>query len=138
MPAEENKDVVRRFIKEVLSAGELDRIDDLLAPSYVNRAFDADLPAFKAMLADLTAALPKRRYDIEELIAEGDAVVARFAGEMTDQSGTPISLRGLTYYRVADGKIIEDDPFSTPELSQAIGALIAAASDEGEHDHVQR
>lgn len=128
MPAEENKDVVRRFIKEVLAAGELDRIDDLLAPSYMNRAFDADLPALKAMLAGLTAALPERHYDIEELIAEGDAVVARFTGEMTDQAGNPISLRGLTYYRVADGKIVEDDPFTTPDLSQAIGPLIAAAS----------
>lgn len=126
--AQENKDVVRRFIKEVLTAGELDRIDDLLAPDYVNRAFDADLTAFKGMLAALTAALPERRYDIEELIAEGDAVVARFSSEMTDQAGRPISLRGLSYYRLADRKIIEDDPFTTPELAQQIGALVAPAS----------
>ncbi len=125
---EGNKDVVRRFIKEVLDAGELDRIDDLLAPDYVNRAFDADLTAFKAMLAALTTALPERRYDIEELIAEGDAVVARFAGEMSDQAGTQISLRGLTYYRLADGRIVEDDPFSTPDLAEQIGSLVAPAS----------
>jgi predicted ester cyclase len=124
MAADQNKDVVRRFIREVLGAGQLDRVDELLAPTYVNRAFGADLPTFKTMLAALTAALPERRYDIEELVAEGDAVVARFAGEMRDQSGKTISVRGLTYYRLADGKIVEDDPFTTPELTQVLGPLI--------------
>jgi predicted SnoaL-like aldol condensation-catalyzing enzyme len=127
MAADQNKDVVRRFIREVLSAGQLDRVDVLLAPSYVNRAFGTDLPAFKAMLAALTAALPERRFDVEELIAEGDAVVARYASEFRDPAGTTISVRGLTYYRLADGRIIEDDPFTTPELTQALGPLIAPA-----------
>jgi predicted SnoaL-like aldol condensation-catalyzing enzyme len=126
--AEQNKDVVRRFIREVLSDGQLDRVDELLAPSYVNRAFGADLPAFKQMLAALTAALPERRYDIEELVAEGDAVVARFAGEMRDATGTTISVRGLTYYRLADGRIVEDDPFATPDLAQVLGPLLASTS----------
>jgi predicted SnoaL-like aldol condensation-catalyzing enzyme len=123
--ADQNKDVVRRFIREVLSDGQLDRVDELLAPSYVNRAFGADLPTFKTMLAALVAALPERRYDIEELVAEGDAVVARFAGEMRDATGKTISVRGLTYYRLADSKIVEDDPFSTPDLAQALGPLLA-------------
>lgn len=129
MTADQNKDVIRRFIKEVLTAGDLDRIDDLLAPNYVNRAFDADLATFKAMLADLAAAVPQRHYDVEELVAEGDAVVARFTGEMTDVTGRTVALRGLTYYRLADGKIVEDDPFSTPDLAQELGALLAASSD---------
>jgi predicted SnoaL-like aldol condensation-catalyzing enzyme len=127
MAADQNKDVVRRFIREVLSEGQLDRVDELLAPGYVNRAFGTDLPAFKQMLAALTAALPERRFDVEELVAEGDAVVARYASEFRDPAGTTISVRGLTYYRLADGRIVEDDPFTTPELVQALGPLIAPA-----------
>ncbi len=127
MAADQNKDVVRRFITEVLSDGQLDRIDELLAPTYVNRAFGADLPAFKEMLAGLAAALPERRFDVEELIAEADAVVARFTFETRDPGGRTISVRGLTYYRLADGKIVEDDPITTPELTQALGPLIAPA-----------
>jgi predicted SnoaL-like aldol condensation-catalyzing enzyme len=65
MASDQNKDVVRRFIREALSAGQLDRVDELLAPSYVNRAFGTDLPACKEMLAALTAALPERRFDVE-------------------------------------------------------------------------
>jgi predicted ester cyclase len=127
MAADQNKDVVRRFITEVLSDGQLDRIDELLAPTYVNRAFGADLPAFKEVLAGLAAALPERRFDVEELIAEADAVVARFTFETRDPGGRTISVRGLTYYRLADGKIVEDDPITTPELTQALGPLIAPA-----------
>ncbi len=127
MPADHNKDVVRRFITEVLSGGRLDRVDELLAPNYVNRAFGADLPAFKEMLAGLVAALPERRFDVEELIAEADAVVARFTLELRTPSGETISVRGLSYYRLADGKIVEDDPITTPELTQVLGPLIAPA-----------
>jgi predicted SnoaL-like aldol condensation-catalyzing enzyme len=128
MAADLNKDVVRRFITEVLSGGQLDRVDELLAPNYVNRAFGVDLPAFKGMLPGLAAALPERRFDIEELIAEGDAVVARYTGEMRDQSGKTISVRGLTYYRLADGKIVEDDPLTTPELTRELAPLLAPAT----------
>ena len=128
MATDRNKDVVRRFITEVLSGGRLDRVDELLAPNYMNRAFDADLPAFKEMLAGLAAALPERRFDVEELIAEADAVVARFTLEMRDPGGKTISVRGLTYYRLTDGKIVEDDPITTPELTQALSPLIAPAT----------
>jgi hypothetical protein len=56
--ATDNKDVVQRFVKEVLADGQLDRIDELVAPGYVNRAFGVGLEAFKGMLAGLSAALP--------------------------------------------------------------------------------
>ena len=42
----------------------------------------------------------------------------------TDQ----ISVRGLTYYRLADGKIVEDDPLTTPELARELAPLLAPAS----------
>ena len=128
MAAEHNKDVVRQFITEVLGGGRLERVDELLAPNYVNRAFGVDLPAFKEMLAGLVAALPERHFDVEELIAEADAVVSRFTLEMRDAGGKTVSVRGLTYYRLADGKIVEDDPITTPELTSALGPLMAPAT----------
>ena len=126
MATNNNKDVVQRFVKEVLAGGQLDRIDELVAPGYVNRAFGAGLEAFKGMLAGLSAALPDRRFDIEDLVADGDAVVIRFTSEMRDGNGKTISLRGLTFYRLADGKIVEDDPITTPDLAQELGALLGS------------
>jgi predicted SnoaL-like aldol condensation-catalyzing enzyme len=126
MAMDHNKDVVRRFINEVLIGGQLDRIDEVLAPDYVNRAFGIDLAGFKGMLPGLMAALPERKFDIEELIAEGDAVVARYTNEMRDANGTTISVRGLTYYRLSEGRIVEDDPITSPDLAAALGGLLAA------------
>ncbi|MGZ4149347.1 MAG: ester cyclase [Actinomycetota bacterium] len=83
-----------------------------------------DLTAFKAMLTGLAAALPTRRFDIENVVAEGDAVVVRYSSEMADATGKAISTRGVTYYRLADGKIVEDDPITTPDLMQLLGDLM--------------
>jgi predicted ester cyclase len=123
MSIDQNKAVVRRFIAEFLAGGNLAAIDEVLGPSYVNRALGADLEAFKGFLPAITA-LPVRRFDIEDLVAEGDAVVARFTMAMGNAAGETVSARGLTYYRLADGKIVEDDPITTPDLVQELGKLL--------------
>ena len=60
--------------------------------------------------------------EINDLVAEGDAVVARFTMEVALPSGEDVTARGLTYYRLADGKIVEDDPITTPDLTQLFAA----------------
>lgn len=126
MSTDQNKAVVRRFITEVLAGGNVELIDELLAPNYTNPTMGTDRSAFKAMLTGMAAAIPERRFDLLDLVAEGDAVVARFAWEMTGTNGEKISVRGLTYYRLADGKIVEDEPMSNPDLVQALGSLMPA------------
>jgi len=128
---DENKAVVRRFMTEVLAGGNVDLVDELLAPNYQNRAMGTDLTAFKAMLTGLAAALPERRFDVEDLVAEGNAVVARYTSEMTDSTGKSISVRGMTYYGLSDGRIVEDDPITTPDLMQALGDLTGGSGPVG-------
>jgi predicted ester cyclase len=81
-----------------------------------------DRAGFKAMLPAMGAAIPERRIEIENLVAEGDAVVARFTCAMTLATGEKITARGLTYYGLANGSIVEDDPITTPDLMKVIGA----------------
>lgn len=125
MSTEENKAVVRRFITEVLEGGDLDTIDDVLAPDYVNTAMGVtDLAGFKAMWPAMGAVIPSMRLAIVDLVAEGDAVVARVTTEITLVNGKTIDGRGLTYYRLANGKIVETDPFEKPDLTQELAALM--------------
>ena len=106
----------------------------MLAPNYVNRMTGADLAAFKGMLTGMKSALTDVRYEIDDLVAEGDAVVARWRMEATHTgslmgetpTGKKISGRGLTYYRLKNGQIVEDDPISTPDLLQELGIQIPA------------
>lgn len=125
MSIEQNKAVVRRFITEILAGGNLDLVDELLAPNYMNRATGTDRAATKGVFATLRAGLPGLQFQIENLVAEGDAVVARFIMEFT-KSGQKASARGLTYYSLANGKIVEDDPITTPDLMQLLGMQMPA------------
>jgi predicted ester cyclase len=134
MSTEQNKAVVRRFMTEVLSGRNVDLADELLAPNYVNRMTGADRAAFKGFLTGMKSALTDLRFDIADLVAEGDSVVARWKMEAThtgslmgeSPSGKKISARGLTYYRLDNGQIVDDDPISTPDLLQELGAQVPA------------
>ena len=125
MSTEQNKAVVRRFITEVLDGGNVDLVDELLGADYVNHGMgDMDRSAFKAWLAANSAG-PGGHMEIKALVAEGDAVVARFTYAITLPNGDHIDARGLTYYRLTDGRIVEDDPITSPDLMAAFGAQMA-------------
>ncbi len=105
----------------VLQGGDLDTIEEVLAPDYVNPAMgDADRAGMRELLTQLQAEGTWRISDID-LVAEGDVVVARFTLEIARTGGEKVSARGLTYYRLADGAIAEDDPFTRPDLAQLMG-----------------
>jgi predicted ester cyclase len=134
MSTEKNKNIVRRFITEVLSGRNLSLADEVLAPNYVNGLTGGDLAAFKGMLTGMSTALSDVRFEIDELVAEGDSVVARWKMEATHTgslmgetpTGKRVSSRGLTYYRLVNGQIVEDDPMSSPDLLQALGIRMPA------------
>jgi len=131
---EQNKAVVRRFMAEVLSGRNVGLADEVLAPNYVNSMTGADLAAFKGFLTGMKSALTDLRFEIDDLVAEGDSVVARWKMEATHTgslmgeapTGKTISARGLTYYRLDSGRIVEDDPLSTPDLLQELGIQVPA------------
>jgi ketosteroid isomerase-like protein len=125
MSTEQNKEIVRRFIAEVLEGGDLDAADDVLAADYVNTGTGStDLAGFKAAWPAMGAVISSMRLDIVDLVAEGDAVVARVRTEITLVNGKKIDGWGLTYYRLADGKIVETDPFERPDLTPELAALM--------------
>jgi ketosteroid isomerase-like protein len=124
---DQNKAIVRRFMTEVLQGGNIAAIDDLLAPDYVNTAMGGiDRAGFKAMLPSLGAVISSMTFDITDLVAEGDAVVARFASVITLANGKKIESRALTYYTLDNGRIVIDDPIQSPDPFQELAALMPA------------
>jgi ketosteroid isomerase-like protein len=83
-----------------------------------------DLAGFKAMLPAFGAVISSMHFPVTDLVAEGDAVVARFTSEITLATGKKIDSRGLTYYSLADGKVVVDDPIESPDLTQELAALM--------------
>jgi len=78
--SEENKTLVRRFLEE-LDKGNLDVIDELLSPDFVDRSL---MPGqgptredFKRSVAEILEGYSATSFTIEEQVAEGDTVVTR-------------------------------------------------------------
>ncbi len=118
----QNKAVVRRFMIEILQGGNLDLFDEIVAPDYVNTTMgNADRTAFKGMVGALRSA--GMNFTIRELVAEGDAVVARFTVQVS-QAGEQKSAMGLTYYKLVNGKIAVDEPISSPDLGQLLAPFL--------------
>lgn len=126
---DENKAVVRRFMTEALAGGSVAALDDLLAPDYRNPMMgDMGRDGFMAMLPAMRSVIPEMSFDILDLIAEGDVVVARFTSTMTLVTGKRFETRGMTFYRLADGRIVENDAIESPDLTQELAALMTPPS----------
>ena len=124
MSVNENKAVVREFVSKVLVGRDLSMIDKLLAPNYVNHLGNVDLAGFKAMLSAMKSAIPTQEIEIEDMIGEGDSVAIRGKIHIALADGKKFDGRIITYYRLANGKIVEDDPISTPDLGKILGNII--------------
>src|SRR5215203_3260634 len=90
MSAERNKALVRRFL-EAHAKGDLDTVDEMLAPDFVDHnLIPGQQPAREGYLRGLTAfhaAYSHTRYVIDTQLAEGDEVVTTFAVSSTHDRG---------------------------------------------------
>jgi predicted SnoaL-like aldol condensation-catalyzing enzyme len=129
MTTDENKAIVLRFIKEVLGGGDIDLIDELLAPDYVNPSMAVtNRTGFKAVISGLKASAPTRDFEIANVVAEGDSVVFRGNMNVILSSGKKVSARVITYYRLVNRKIVEDEPISTPPLTELLSDMMPPKS----------
>jgi len=95
MSVEENKALVRRFL-EAHAKGDLDTLEEMLAPDFVNHNLIPDQqPGREGYLGAFTeyqAAYSHTRYVIEKQIAEGDEVVTSFSASATHDRGEYMGL----------------------------------------------
>jgi predicted ester cyclase len=120
MSAEENKAVVRRFFEELLSTDNLAMADEILSPGFrfyfAGSPDPMDLESYKEFLMARRAAFPDRRFVVEDMIAEGDKVSARFTMRGTHKgelrgiapTGREVTMTGIDMIRLSEGKMVED------------------------------
>jgi len=90
MSAENNKALVRRFL-EAHAKGDLDTLQEMLAPDFVDHnLIPGQRPGREGYLQSFTEfhdAYSHTRYVIEKQLAEGDEVVTTFAASATHDRG---------------------------------------------------
>ena|SRR5829696_1161882 len=127
LTTEENKAVSNK-VAEAISAGDLDALDELMAPEIARE--------FKEGIAEVRRAFPDYHGTNEIQIAEGDMVANRFVFYGTHQgefmgvapTGREVRFTGLTIDRVVNGKIVENwIEGDLEDLLQQIGAVVRAA-----------
>ncbi len=120
--SEENKAIIRRFYEEVWNSGRLELVDELVSPVFVNHGLGFvegdEREAFKHTINRVRDELNFRQ-TIEELIAEGDTVVARVSGH--GETGGKASRSegidriGAIIWKLRNGQITERWAFWQPD-----------------------
>ena len=115
---EANQALVRRFIKEIFEEGQVEALDELVAPDFVRHtgpSGDSDRDELMAAMERVSKGLADVDFAIEDMIAEGDRVAVRVtssARQVGEFMGIPPSGRSYTIgeihiFRIRDGKIAE-------------------------------
>ncbi|RLI36384.1 ester cyclase [Candidatus Bathyarchaeota archaeon] len=120
MTLDENKAKFRLVYEEILNKGNIDLFDELCAPNFVKHTqqpgTDYGIEGSKQSVIMLRNAFPDITYTVEDLIAEGDKVVARWSAQGTHQGefmGIPptnkqVRFSGIEIIRLVDGKAVEE------------------------------
>jgi steroid delta-isomerase-like uncharacterized protein len=136
MSTEENKAAFRRYI-EALNKQDLAVALESCAPDYVwhgarRYGVSPDLAGLKQLLTAAMTAFPDAHHVVEDLIAEGDKVVARVTTRGTHRgeimgippTGKRVSWTWIEIDRIADDRIVECwDNSDDLGLMQQLGAI---------------
>jgi serine phosphatase RsbU (regulator of sigma subunit)/predicted ester cyclase len=118
--AEKNKALVRRFL-EAHAKGDLDALEEMLAPDFVNHNLlpgqEPDLEGYLRSFTQYHAAFSDTHYVIEKQVAEGDEVMTIFTASSTHDRGEWLGLVPagkefkallILVHRIVGGKIAEE------------------------------
>jgi steroid delta-isomerase-like uncharacterized protein len=118
--SEQDKTIVRRLFGELWNKGDLSVADQLFSPNYTHH--DPSTPDFgrgpeseRKRATLYRTAFPDLRLTIEDIIAEGETVMARWSCRGTHKgdlsgiapTGKEFTISGVSIARLANGKMAE-------------------------------
>ena len=130
------KELSRRVAEEIWSAGKLEVIDELFAPSYRGwEPTDGEIvgPAgFRELVERYRSAFADTKMTADRLVAEGDWVTMAWTARGTHTgelmgippTGRDVTVTGVQLSRIADGRFVEGyGVFDALGLLQQVGAV---------------
>ncbi len=123
--SEANKAIVSKFFEEVFNEGKLELTEELIAPNHINHdpnapEVDTGPEGIRQLVGMYRNAFPDIRFEIEEMVSEGQRVAHRWTfrgthrGEMMsiEPAGRRVAVAGMEINRVRNEKI--EESWSTP------------------------
>ena len=119
MGIEENKGLARRLVEEFLNQRKLDVVDEIFSEDFVDHQGGlgptGDRDSVRAFVRAARDGFPDARFEIANLIAEGDRVLLHLVLRGTHSgvfrgvpaTGRKVTLAGMTVLQVADGRVVK-------------------------------
>jgi steroid delta-isomerase-like uncharacterized protein len=120
MSTEANKALIRRFVEEVLNQKNLDAIDDICSPDFVEHdplpGQGPGAEGLKQLFAQqFFPAFPDLRWTVKDMVAEGDYVMSRSTWTGTHKAaflgipatGKRVTVDAWTNDHVVDGRFTD-------------------------------
>jgi predicted ester cyclase len=139
MSVKENKELVRRYFSagEAEIKAEFAGKNEYHAPEFTNHmpAGDLKLKEYGQAMNALLVAFPDTKYTIEDMIAEGDKVVARYKFYGTHKgvyrgiapTGKRVNAEGIEIVNIAGGRLVEAwSSFDNLGMMRQLGAIPSA------------
>jgi steroid delta-isomerase-like uncharacterized protein len=122
---QQNRAVVQRFYQEIWNERNLAVVEEIFAPNCVTHQLSSgaaietasrDPETVKHHVGEWVKAFPDLRFEVEEVLADGDRVVSRSVMHGTHEgdwhgiapTGRQVTIRMMVIHRIADGQIAED------------------------------
>ena len=130
----ENKAVASRVILEKMGQGRFDIQPEIYGPGFVAHGFGRDytLAEDEASGKQLRTAFPDLSVKLDQIIAEGDLVSLHWSALGTNTvatgpfpgTGKTVAVDGMSFFRFADGKIVEEwSTYDNLTIMQQLGLL---------------
>lgn len=117
---DKNKQIIQTYFQEVWNKGNVDVLDELLSTEYINHTPSTPNPpkgavGLKPIVLAIRKGFPDLHYEIKEIIATKDRVVARvvMTGTQSDTlfgippTGKRIEVNQINIEKIENGKIVE-------------------------------
>ena len=135
---ERNKTVARRVFDEIFNQSKFALADEIYAPGFVNHGLrrDIDLREDQEAARGWKLAFPDLKMTVVQEVAEGDLVTALWTATGTNTgegngfpaTGRKMKARGITIWRIVNGKITEEwSAFDRLGPMQQLGLIPADA-----------
>lgn len=129
-----NKEIAKRVFLEIFNQGKFEVANEIYAPDFVNHGVrqDVGLKEDQEAARGWKQAFPDLVMSVDQEIAEGDLVTVLWSGRGTNTgtgnglpaTGKKLEGRGITIWRIVDGKIREEwSEFDQLRIMKQLGLL---------------
>jgi predicted ester cyclase len=136
MSNKKNKEIIRRYLEEVINTGNVDKIEDFISPDYVEvyegKRYPLGIKGAREHIVGVRQTYPDLKVTVEQQIAEGEWIATSIVARGTHlgvwmgikPTGQVITFTGVNIDRVVNRRIVEHGGASNMlEPLLAVGAI---------------